>query len=595
MKRNLGANKQQTMLGGAVVLTISVALVKLIGMFYKVPLANIIEEVGMGYFASAHEIYLPIFAIAITGLPIAVSRMVAQRVSAGLYRDVRAIHRVAKRLFLAMGISGTLVIAALAYPYAYHFAAGELLSLPAIFAIAPTVLFVCAMSAYRGYYEGLRNMVPTATSQVIEAVCKLAIGLLLAVIVMNVGRHEFVSYGTVFGQTAGSIDEAYSFMYAWAAAAAILGITIGSVLGFVYLWLRHKLRGDGITQEQLHLAPPAQPGRKLAREMLVMSVPMVISSSILNLTNFIDAINVQRLLRTALEVHPEVIHNIYGAVFEMRGILPEDQVNYIWGIYSIAMTFRTLIPTVVAALGISSLPVIAAAWEQKDCKTIHRTINTVLRMAMIIALPAGFGMAVLAYPILTLFYGGIPGMAQHAAPIIMVFGAFTALMAISTPIVAILQGIGRTDVPVKSLVVGMVVKIVMNYVLVSQPHINIMGAAIATVLFFAVLVAINLTYLVRITKTKLRVNQLIVKPLFCGALCAAAAWVVNSMAARWLPQIGPDPRISLLAQVGLATGAGIVIYAISMIFTKALTREDMEMLPGGKKIAKRLAKYGLIG
>ncbi|MCL2194564.1 MAG: polysaccharide biosynthesis protein [Oscillospiraceae bacterium] len=594
MKRKLGANDQQTMLGGAVVLTISVALVKLIGLFYKVPLANIIEEVGMGYFASAHEIYLPIFAIAITGLPIAVSRMVAQRVSTGLYRDVRAIHRVAKRLFLAMGITGTLVIAALAYPYAL-ITAGGLLSLPAIFAIAPTVLFVCAMSAYRGYYEGLRNMVPTATSQVIEAVCKLGVGLLLAILVMRYGRHEFARYGTAFGQAVGSLDEAYSLMYPWAAAAAIMGITIGSVLGFVYLWLRHRMRGDGITQEQLTLSPPAQPKRKLAREMLVMSVPMVISASILNLTNFIDAINVQRLLHTALEVHPEVIHDIYGAVFEMRGILPDNQVSYIWGVYSIAMTFRTLIPTVVAALGISSLPVIAAAWEQKDSATIHRTVNTVIRMAMIIALPAGFGMAVLAYPILTLLYGGIPGMAQHAAPLLMVFGAFTALMAVSTPIVAILQGIGRTDVPVKSLIVGMVVKIAMNYVLVSQPHINIMGAAIATVLFFAVLVAINLTYLVRITKTKLRVNQLLVKPLFCGALCAAAAWLVNSLAARFLPQIGPDPRISLLLQVGLATGAGALIYAISMIFTKALAREDIEMLPGGKKVAKRLAKFGLIG
>ena len=596
MKRKFSAADSQTMLGGAMVLTMSIALVKIIGLVYKLPLANAITVEGMGYFHSAYEIYLPILAIAIAGLPIAVSRMVSQRYSTGRFHDVRAIRHVARRLYWFTGGVGTLLIILLAYPYAYYSSSGGLESLPAIFAIAPTVFFCCAMAAYRGYYEGMRNMVPTAASQVIEALCKLVIGLALAILVMRIGQNEFAAHGTVFGRAADCIDTANSMLYPWAAAAAIMGITLGSIFGLIYLWARFRKHGDGITPEQLRLSPPPERKRKLLREMFVMAIPMVISSSILNLTNFIDAFIVQRQLRTLLLNHPETIENIYGAAFASAGTLPENRAIYIWGVYSIAMTFRTLIPTVIAALGMSSLPVIAAAWEQRRRDTIQHTINTVLRMTMMIALPAGFGMAVLARPIMELFYGrNNPGMYVHAAPILVIFGIFTALMALSMPVVNILQGIGRMDIPVKTLIAGMFVKIGVNYFLVRNPYINIAGAAVGTVLFFIVVVGINLFMLLRVTKTKVKINSVLIKPLFCACLSAATAWLMSSLAARLLPGMLDSTRMVLLGQIVLATGFAAAVYGISMLFTRAVGEEDLQMLPGGKKIAKVLAKFKLLG
>ena len=578
------------------VLTMSIALVKIVGLLFKLPLTNVIEVEGMGFFHSAYEIYLPIFAIAITGLPIAVSRMVSQRCSLGLYNDVRAIHRVARRLFWVTGGAGTLLILALAYPYAVFASSGGLLALPAVIVIAPTVFFCCAMAAYRGYYEGLRNMVPTATSQVIEALGRLVLGLSFAFLVMRIGSQQFQATGMVFGRVVASEEQALSYLRAIAAAAAILGIALGAIFGLLYLWLRFRMKGDGITREQLLMAPPPARSRKLLREMLVMAVPMVISSSILNITNFIDAVLVQWLLGRSLVNHSEIIEEIYGATFALANTAPGREANYIWGVYSIAMTFRTLIPTVVAALGVSSLPVIAAAWTQRRKDTVQHTINTVLRMAMMISLPAGFGMAVLARPIMELFYGrSNPGMYVHAAPILTIFGVFTALMAISMPVISILQGIGRTDIPVKSLLVGMVVKIGVNVWLVSNPRINVTGAAVGTVLFFAVIVSMNLFMLLRVTKTKVRVNSVLIKPLFCAILCAAAAWLVNSFGMRFLPQVLESGRLVLLAQIVLATGAGVVIYAISMLLTRAVSAEDLKNLPGGKKIEKMLAKRGILG
>jgi len=590
------------------ILTVSMVLVKVIGLLYKLPLANAYMMEGKGYFSNAFDIYLPIYAIAVTGLPIAVARMVSQRCAQGQFRDAREIHRVARRLFLIVGIAGTALLLAIAYPFAKYFAAGDMESIPSILAIAPTVFFCCAMSSYRGYYEGLRDMKPTAVSQVLEALCKLVLGLALAMLVMKIGVNEFNASGTVPLPAmawppvrylpAASEDVAKNLLYPWASAASILGITAGSVLGLVYLWLRHKLKGDGITQEQLLLSPQPEGKKKLLREMVTVAIPMVISSVILNVTNMIDVFNVNFILKRTLLKFPEVIERIYGASFALAGTVPgiKARTTYIWGLYNTALDFRTLIPTIITALGVSALPAIAAAWTLRDKDTVHRHINQVLRIALMISLPAGFGMAVLSKEIMTLFYEKAnPGMAVHAAPMMMVFGVATALMSISAPIISMLQGVGRTDVPVKSLIAGLVVKVAANTFLVGIPAINVNGATIGTVLFYAVIVSINLFMLLRVSKTKVRVMSVFVKPLFCAVLSAAAAWLAKDLLLRFLSGGDLSERMVMLLAVVAAIGAAVLIYAVSMLLSRAVAAEDLEILPMGKKLAKVLAKRKLLG
>ena len=584
------------MLGGAMILTVSMMLVKVIGLLYKLPLANAYSMEGKGYFSNAFDIYLPIYAIAITGLNIAVSRMVSQRCAQGLYRDVREIQRVARKLFLITGLGGTALLLAIAYPFAKYVASSEMESIYSIIAIAPTVYFCCAMSAYRGYYEGLRNMKPTAVSQVLEALCKLVLGLALAMVVMEAGRREFALSGTVFGRAAASPEIADSMLYPWASAASILGITAGAVLSLLYLWLRHRLKGDGITSEQLLLAPPPEDRKKLSREMITVAIPMVISSLILNVTNFIDVINVNFILKRTVANHLEDIVRIYGDTFAKAGTQVKDYAGYIWGVYNTALDFRTLIPTIITALGVSALPAIAAAWTLRDRDTVQKHINTVLRIALMISLPAGFGMAVLSKEIMTLFYEkNNPGMAQHAAPMMMVFGIATALMAVSAPVISMLQGIGRTDIPVKSLIAGTLVKIGANTFLVSNPNINVNGATIGTVLFYVVIVSINLFMLIRVSKTKVQLMPVLVKPLFCAVLSAVGAWLTKDLALRFAPRFVSGDRMIMLLAIAAAITFAVLIYAVSMLLCRAVTQEDLEILPAGKKLGKVLAKFRLIG
>ena len=176
--------KQQSFEYGAIILIVATALVKIIGAIFKIPLSNLIGDLGFGYFSSAYDLFLPIYSLAMAGLPIAVSRIVAENIAVNRFKDVRQTLKIARKAFLVSGIVGFTMMLLLIYPFVkITDPTGK--TIYSIFAIAPNLIFCCIMSTYRGYYEGLRNMYPTAFSNVIEALGKLILGYGFAFIVMK--------------------------------------------------------------------------------------------------------------------------------------------------------------------------------------------------------------------------------------------------------------------------------------------------------------------------------------------------------------------------------------------------------------------------
>ena len=375
----LATEKKQSVLNGAMMLMLAVMLVKVIGLLFKIPLTDMIGGVGRGYFNSAYEIYTPIFAISMAGLPVAVSRMVAENIALGNYREPRMIRKVSQRLYIIVGIVGTLVLLVAAFPYA-KFVANER-TLPAVLAVAPSIFFCCFMSTYRGYYEGLRNMTPTAISQVVEALGKLLIGLLLAKIVITTGTNQYETgmlqsgniSAVVFGNEVTSLAEANSVITPWAAAGAVMGVTIGSLAAAVFLAIYYRIKGDGFTRTQLVNSPKSRSSEELAKEMIRIAVPMVISALILNITNLVDTTTIQSRLTTAIEndlttvlqMHSEAINEAVR-LSRLNISDSEEIVKYLWGSYGMALDFRNLIPNLTLQLGISALPALAAAWAIKE-------------------------------------------------------------------------------------------------------------------------------------------------------------------------------------------------------------------------------------
>ncbi len=586
--------KSQSLLNGAFVLVVATVLVKVIGALFKIPLSMLIGEVGRGYFSTAYEIYTPLYSISMAGLPIAVSRMVAKERSLGNFRDVRMIRRVATRLFLITGAVGTVIMFLVAYPYT-KYVVGYAENVYCVLAIAPSIFFCCCMSTYRGYYEGLQNMMPTAISQVIEALSKLLIGLGVTYVFLKVQLSNFAKGKPVMGTVYTEEADALAALYPYAAATAVLGVTIGTVLGFIFLMIRHRISGDGITKDMLTSSKKPEDSKVVAKLLITTALPMAVGSLILNVTNLIDSATIQNRLDYAVEVAPEVIKSIYSKQLLAEGIADSQIVKYLYGVYGETLDFKNLVPTITMTLGISAIPIISAAWAQRDNKTIKTTVESVIRVTMLIALPVGFGLAAVSYNLLNMFYP--EASATIGAPILAVYGVSVFLFAVSSPITNMLQALGRTDIPLKSLCVGAIVKIILNYILIGNPQININGAPIGSIACYIIVVGINLFSIIRISGVRINFASVFIKPFVCAAISALTAFATVKVFTNILGGFGdPESMIngSTIALV-IAVVSAVLAYVLSLLFLKALSRDDLEMIPKGEKVAKRLEKYGFLG
>lgn len=587
--------KKQNVLNGAMILIVATALVKVIGAVYKIPLTGIIGSLGRGYFASAYNIYTPIYAISMAGLPVAVSTIVSRNAALGKYRDVKQVMKITFPLFLVLGLVGSGVLLVAAKPYVTS--VGSPLAIYSVMAIAPSTLFCCIMSTYRGYYEGLNNMYPTAISQVIESLGKLVFGLAFSYGIVDYAEKQIAATGAVFGQTI-TTESDKAIVYAMAAAAAILGVTLGTVLGAIYTILRHKFKKDGISKEMLINSPLAAPRRDIVKELVSIAGPAALSSLVLNVTNFIDTWMIQNRLKSVVATSYDVIYDAYGSSIDAAGVAKDTVHTFLYGAYDTTLDFRNLVPTIMMTLGVSAIPVISAAMAKKDMKNVNATVNTVFRTTMLIALPAGAGFFALSEPILSLLYNGTENQSgiAVAAPVLALYGLMMPILTLSSPLTNILQAIGRADVPAKSLALGCVFKIGLNYILIGIPSINIKGAVFGTAFFYLLCIFYNYIVLKKETGVKIELKTVIVKPLISAVLCGASAWGVYRLLGSALTFGDMSGRLngqSLACLISICVA--VVVYAISVLLMKTLVKDDILMLPKGEKIAEILEKYKLIG
>lgn len=592
--------KQQSFLHGSIILVGATALVKIIGALFKIPLGNLIGGHGMGYFQKAYDLYLPIYALAMAGFPIAISKIVAEHTANKKFKDVRKTLTVARRAFYFTGFLGMFVMIVLAYPYSW-FVRDNQAVLP-VFLIAPSLLFCCIMSAYRGYYEGLRNMYPTAVSSVIEALGKLILGYSFAYAVIYKAKAEFLQSGTIFGRAVEidpllspqAINQAVTHQAApYAAAAAILGITIGSFLGAVYLILRHKIAGDLISPVEIAASPEPAGNKATLRMLINIAIPVVMGSLVTNISSLIDVTMVQRQLSTVLNKDADTLINMYSGYFS-EAMDTSDIPNFLYGCYKgFAYSLFNLIPTLTSVLGVSALPVLATAWTERNKANIKRNIESMLRITALIAIPAGLGLVALARPILYLLYSNKPAEVQIATPLLVYLGFAAVFAGMMAPINNMLQAIGRQDIPVRNIAVGALIKIVVNYILVGIPEINVLGASIGTLACYAYIFSANLYYLIKYSGIVPSFTSTLIKPTFAAVFCATAAWASQGLMAKFLPTSIAGHSTYKLSTI-LAIILAMAVYALSLILLRAITKEDVLSLPKGEKIAPILEKIGII-
>lgn len=590
MKKKSGSlpenpEKKRNFLHGALILTAGMAAVKLIGALFKIPLKYAIGEYGMGLFNAAYHFYGPVFSLATAGFPIAVSRMVSENASLGRWRDVHRVKGVAMPLFLLFGLIGMILLSAAA-PLYCRYGVNNMNALYPILALAPAIVFACAGSVYRGYYAGLGDMVPTAVSEVAEAAIKLGLGLFAAYGAVSLGTEEYAASGTVFGQVPGSPDEASFLILSFAAAGAILGVTLGSAFSLLYLLVMHRLGGDKIPAWAAGRAPEPQSFKRTAKSLLRITLPVALGSIAMNAAGLIDATFLQSRVGEAMALDPQGVMGAYpGMIPPMYLANPDAVPTFLYGCYSLALTVYLLVPSVTQALGVSALPAVTEAWAKGDKKELGERVASVLRVTAFFCFPAGLGLSALSGPVSRLLFGNGQATPITAASLSLL-GLAAVFTAMSTPLSNLLQAVGRADMPVKLLTAAMVLKLGINWALCGVPEFNVQGAAIGTLLCYLFLTISQLLSLKRAAGISLSLRELFFAPCCCGVLCGGSAWACHRVFELFLPEL----PLGELFPTGFSILLGALIYGLGLLLLGGIRKKELFLLPKGQKIIKMLEK-----
>lgn len=523
-------------LKGVAILGMAGIIIKIIGATFRIPLANKIGDLGMGYYQSAYPIYMYLSVIATAGIPTAIAKIVSEKVAIGDHIGANRILKVALTLMMIVGgtISLSLIFSS---PMLAQYVKNEK-AVYSLYAIAPAIFFVSIMSVFRGYFQGYQKMEAYAFSQVIEQFARVTVGLSLAFMLVPKGL-EYSSAGATFGATAGGIA--------------------GSILIFI-MFIKYKNTGD-FTQLVEH---DNETSKSIIKRLMMVAIPITLGASILPVMTVFDLAIVMRRLNDIGYMGQEA-NKLYG---QLTGY---------------AQTVVNLPQVVTAAVQISIVPAISQFVTIGDRVRRDDTIEAGVRLALIIGLPCSVGLVLLSEGIMKLLYPMQMDIASSTGDILGILGwgvIFLSMFQITT---GILQGIGKQSIPMKNLFFSAILKGILSYVLVGVSVLNIKGAAIATVSAYALASILNFIMMVKETKVSLSFKSVFLKPIVSVAVMGIVvkfSYILMTLA------------ISERISTALSVAIGGATYIVMLFVTNTLTDKDLEMMPGGSKLKKLNEKFG---
>jgi stage V sporulation protein B len=528
---------KKTFMQGAVILAAAGVIIKAFGAVFKIPLVNLIGDTGMGYYQTAYSIYVMFLVLSNSGIPVAISRMVSERIAVGRPRSAHRVFRVSFILLFIIGLTSS-AFCFFKTDFLLQFFPNMGNSSYSIKAIAPALLIVPIMAAYRGYFQGKQNMRPTAASQVAEQFFRVATGLFLAFWFMPKGE-QFASAGAAFGAASG-------------AAAGFVTVVVIYALGG---GRRGALAADRADSDEPD--PAEESVADILLHMLWIAVPITIGAAIMPIMNFIDlAIITNRLSDLGWDAD-EVIKT-YG---QLSGF---------------ANSLINLPQILTQAVAMSLVPAVAAAYKQNDIEFLRHNIKLGLRTSVVIGLPCALGVMTLSEQIMVLFFPAVREAAVSAASFLFILGFGIIFLSIVQTLTGVLQGVGRQMIPVRNLCFGAAVKIALTWSLISVPSLNVKGAAIGTVAAYILAAMLNLSAVRRHTGARFDIMLTYVKPGAAALVMSAAVFGVYT-ALHMLTGANAVPTV-------VAVAAGVVVYAAVIFASGAITEEELLLLPKGRRI-----------
>ena len=529
------ADKKDSFLKGALILTVAGFLVKILGAIYRIPLARLIKDEGMGLYQMAYPIYLILLSISTAGLPTAISKMVSEDVALGRFKNAYRIFRVSLAVLASVGLVLTIILVA----------GAELLAVKvyqnpkafySIISIAPAIFFVSIMSCFRGFFQGLQDMTPSAVSQVVEQIGRVLAVFILADLLLPRG----VEY---------------------AAAGAAFGPVVGAIAGLIVLVFLYYIRKRSLLEKtQFDKSRYLESSIHIIYRLFFFAIPITLGGLISPFMNMADAAIVSSRLQQA-------------------GFSVKRATELFGQLTGMAAPLINLPVVVTTALSVSLVPAISEAMALKNRQMVATRAEIGMRMSVIFGLPAAVGMYVLAKPITVLLYKN-----AEAGVSLEILSWGVVFLALTQTTTGILQGIGKTMIPVKNMLIGAVIKVFINYFLTGVPYINIKGAALGTVIGYLIPSFLNTAAVAYWTDLVIDLKYIVFKPAFAAGLMAVSvSFVHGKLMASGLTQ----NKATVFA---IALGA--VIYTIVLLCIGGLRKNDLELLPGGRRVVMFLNKFG---
>lgn len=532
------------------ILAIASMISRIIGLVYRIPMTNIIGDVGMSYYSAAYEGYNVLLLISAYSLPLAVSKLVSARVSKGQRKNA---YRIVKGALLFATCTG--LIAALLLYFGAAFITDNMLNTPlAIFALkilSPTILIVAILGVIRGFFQGLGTTMPSAVSQILEQIVNAIVSVAAAFILYG--------YGARIGAVLGNAE---NYGSAYGASGGTLGTTAGAAAALLFLGLlfvaylkifRKQMRRD-VTQK-------TESYSSIFRILILTIIPVLLSTTIYNISSIID-------------------QGIFKNVAEIQGYTVND-IDTWWGIYSARYKTIINIPiSIASSVAASCVPNLTASYARRDRSSVRSQINVSIRFIMVIAIPCTVGIGVLAEPLLRLLHlysGELSANILRAGAIAVLFYSLSTLSN------GLLQGINRMKAPVRNAAIALVLHIGCLLLFMFTFHMGIYAVVYANALFAFFMCVLNAFSLRKYSGYRQEVVKTFLIPGLASVIMGACVFGVYT-GVQALCHVNTVSAI-------VAIIFGILVYCVLLLLLKGLTEDELRKFPKGYllvRIAKKL-------
>lgn len=533
-------NKKDTFMSGAITLIFSQIIVKVVGIIYKVYLTNKsgFGDTGNAIYNGGYQIYALLLLISSIGIPNAISKMVSEKVSIGDYKGANKVFRLSLIILAVIGSIGSLVLF-----FSAEFISTTLLDIPeskiTLMILAPAIVLVAISSVIRGYFNGRSQMKATANSQSLEQILKTLLTIIIVEIVAHITSNDVIA------------------MAGGATAATTLSV-VGSL---IYICKYYKNRKSILDLEIKQTGKYEQTDNKtLIKNILKLAIPASLTSIITSINKNIDSITVVRGLKK---------------------ITSADEAKRLYGILSGKVDMLIALPLAFTiAFATVLVPGISSAKAKGDKKSIVTRIKSSFLLTLLIGLPCAFGLMTFAKPILELIFPN----ASDGASILQAISILIVFTTITQTLSGSLQGLGNYKAPVVGLILGVIVKTVLNLIIIPIPGIGIYGATTSSIICHIISFSVEMYTLKKMTNIKFECNKYFIKPLLATALMCMLSYGIYILLCMII-----SARIATIIAIMLA----VIIYLILVIGLKILSKEEILDLPKGEKIYNLLVNIGI--